>query len=65
MIMKKVVTLSLDDDTIARLDQLADKLNMSKSEFVREAISYFASVDAAGLLRDAPAVPSSRLKVER
>lgn len=62
--MKKVVTLSLDDDTVRMLEQISEKINMSKSEFVREAILYFVTVDASSLLMVSD-VPVSRLRVNR
>lgn len=49
--MKNVyVTFSLDPVAADRLEKLAKKSGMNKSEFIREAIRYFWLVDNAGLL---------------
>ena len=71
------VTFTLDDDTIARLRAMAERLAVPKSEVVREAIRDFS--DRSGRLRErerrrlletfdrlVPAIPSRPLReVER
>jgi len=40
--MARKVTFTLDDQTVARIDQAAERLNMPKSRVVREAVLEYA-----------------------
>lgn len=47
------VTFTLDEETAARIDRLAERLRMPKSRIIREAVTHFASSGSPGRLSEA------------
>ena len=47
------VTFTLDEETAARIDRLAERFDMPKSRIVREAVAQFASDGSHGLMSEA------------
>lgn len=47
------VTFTLDEETAARIDRLAERFHMPKSRIVREAVAQFATDGSHGLMSEA------------